>query len=71
MAYKWVAPKKRTNDVTGRKIVRNGFVIGVIAEVISSDNFGTEESPNWLIEYYDEDGHYHYWKQKNDGGELA
>lgn len=33
-------------------------------------NYGTDEEPNWYIEFMDESDRYHYWKQVPDGGTL-
>lgn len=38
-----------------------------IAKIISKDHY---EREGWFLEFLDPQGHYHYWKQYCDGGEI-
>jgi hypothetical protein len=62
-------------DVDGfvRHISRDAIVRiqGVKGRVLTATNYGSsEDGDNWYIEMVDDNGHYRYWKQCIDGGEL-
>lgn len=51
-------------------IIRNGWHYHGV--VISAENYGTDDQPNWYIELHDTDTRrYMYWKQAIDGGKVV
>ena len=58
-----IDPKTRIEIQMGRHTYR-GTVLH------RGTNYGTTEQPNWYIEFLHDNGHYGYWKQKEDGGTL-
>lgn len=54
----------------GDEVTCKGMTVK-IAEVVSSHNYGSDESPDWYIEFHDESGQYRYWKQSIDGGYIT
>lgn len=56
------------NDVIVFEI--NGWTHG--GRVISAHNYGTQENPNWYIEWTNKlTGKFGHWKQAEDGGALV
>lgn len=54
--------------VSAGDVIKVGRHTSVITEVIDAYNYGRDDG--WYIEYINENGKYHYWKQGRDGGHL-
>ena len=56
----------------GDRVKINSLGLTIVGEVLSAVNYKNyfEEKDNWYIEIISDSNEYHYWKQKEDGGEV-
>ena len=54
----------------GDEITCKGRTV-TIQSIVSCSNYGSDNQPDWYIEFYDDKDNYYYWKQSIDGGKIV